>query len=122
VPAEQQDYHQQHSAESSLVLLHKSEPDASSSSYGCEDLQIFQLAFVPGPVIKEGEENSPSYFIPLFAQVTSPLSCPMNTEAGNSSMPKLETDHLNLDTLMLAQMASTQVERAVFLLAEEEGV
>jgi len=81
VPAEQQAYHQQQSAESSPVLLHKSVPEASSSSYGCEDLQIFQPAFIPGPVIKEGEENSPSYFVPLSAQVTSPLSCPMNTEA-----------------------------------------
>ena len=36
-------------------------------------------------------------------------------------MPKADTNHLSLDILMPAQVASTQLERAACLMIEEEG-
>ena len=96
-------------------------PEASSSSHDYAELPIFQPAFVPSPVIKEGEESSPSSFVPLSAQVTNPHSFPLGTEAGHNSMPKADTDHLSLDILMPTQVASTQLERVACLMTEEEN-
>ena len=71
-------------------------------------------------MIKKGEESSPSSFVPLSAQVKIPQSCHLNTEAEHNSKPKADTDHLSLDILMPAQMASTQTERAAYQITEEE--
>lgn len=89
-------------------------PKANSSSHGYVDLPIFQLAFVPSPVINKREQNSPSSFVPLFAQMKFPQSCHLNTEAEQNLMLKAETDHLSLDILKPTQVAFTQIENAAY--------
>lgn len=97
------------------------EPEASPYSNDYADLQISQPGVIPRPVIKKGEESSPSSFVPLSAQVTIPQSCPLNSEVGHNSKPKVNIDHLSLDILMPAQMASTQIEKAACEVTKEEG-
>lgn len=75
---------------------------------------------IPSPVIKKGEESSPSAYVSLSAQETIPHSCLLDTEVGHSSIPKADTDNLGLDVLMPTQVASTQIERAVCQITEEE--
>jgi len=77
---------------------------------------------VPNPVIKKGEESSPSSFVPLSAQVTIPQSCPLNTEVRNSFILKAETDHLSFDLLEPAQMASIQIEKTAYQMTKEKDV
>ena len=89
-------------------------PKSSSSSHGYANLQISQPVIIPSTMINKGEESSPSFFVPLSAPKTIPLSCPLNTEAEQNSMLKAKTDHLSLDILKLAQMASTQIEEAPY--------
>ena len=72
-------------------------------------------------MINKGEESSPSSFVSLSAQVKIPQSCPLNAEAGNISMLKAETDHLSLDILIPAQLASIELERVAYQMTEEEG-
>ena len=87
VDVEQQvDQHEQVVADP--FILEESELEACPSSHDYADLQIRQHAIIPGPVINKGEESSPSSFVPLSAQMKLPHSCPLNTEARNSSMLK----------------------------------
>jgi len=72
-------------------------------------------------MIKKGEEHSPSSYVSLSAQKKIPHNCPPGTKAGHSSIPKADTDHLSLDVLKPAQVASTQLEGAVYQITEEEG-
>lgn len=120
VPAKQQACQQKQLVEGPTILK-ESEPKANTSSNGYADLQIIRPAFVPSPVIKKGEESSPSSFVPLSTQVTIPHSCPLGTEVGHNSMPKAETDHPSLDILKPAQVAWTQIEKAACQVTEEEG-
>jgi len=53
-------------------------------------------------VINKGEESSPSSFVSLYAQMTSPYGCPLSPEAVYNLMSKAEIDHLSLNILMLA--------------------
>jgi len=117
VHAEQQAYQQTQSAAGPTILK---EPEASPSSHDHADLQIDQPAVIPSPVIKRGEVNCPSSYASLSVQVTIPHNCPLGIEIGHSSMPKADTDHLSLDILKPAQLASTQLERAVCQMIEEE--
>ena len=120
VAAEQQAYQQEQLA-ASPSNLQESVPEASSSLHGYADLQIDQPAIIPSTVIKKGEGSYPSPFVPLPAQKTIPQSCPLNTEAEKNSMLKAKTDHLSLDIMKPAQMASTQTEEAAYQLTEEEN-
>jgi len=58
-------------------------------------------------MIEKGEESSPSSYTSLTVPVTIPHSCLLGTKAGHDSNPKADTDHLSLDILMAAQVAST---------------
>lgn len=120
VPTEKQADQQKQSA-ASPTILEESMPEASSASHDYENLQTDQPVIIPSPVIKKGEESSPSSFVPLSAQVTIPHSCPLGTEAGHNSMPKADINHLSLDIMMPTHVASTQLERAAFQMTEEEG-
>ena len=71
-------------------------------------------------MIKKGEEISPSSYASFTVPVTIPHIFPLGIEAGHNSMPKDNTDHLSLDISMLAQVASTQLERAACQMTEEE--
>ena len=73
-------------------------------------------------MIKKGEESSPSSFVSVSAQKRIPHSCPLNTEAEQNPMLKVETHHLSLGILMFAQMAPTQIEKAAYQMTEEEDV
>jgi len=70
--------------------------------------------------MNKGEEDSPSSYVSLSVQVKIPESCPLNTEVKQNSMIKAETDHLNIDILKPAQMASTQTKKAAYQMTEEE--
>ena len=96
----------------SSYILQEFEPKVSTSPNGYADLPILQPALVPSPVIKKGEESSPSSFVPLSAQVTIPPSFPLNTEAGHNSKSEADTDQISLDILMPAQLAPTQIKVA----------
>jgi len=71
-------------------------------------------------VIKKGEESSPSSFSSLSTQMTIPQSCPLNTEAEQNSILKVETDHLSLDIIKPVQVASTQSGKVAYQMIEEE--
>jgi len=120
VVAAEQKADQQQQSTAGPFILEESVLEACPYSHGYADLPIFQPAFVPSPVIKKGEESSPSSFVSLSAQKKIPHSCPLNTEAEQTLMLKAKTDHLSLDILMSAQMVSTQIERAAYQITEEE--
>lgn len=119
VPTEQQADQQQQSAQGTFILP-KFKPKASTSPNGYADLPILQPALVPSPIIKKGEESSPSSFVPLSAQVTIPPSCPLNTEAGHNSKSEADTDQTNLDILMPPQLAPMQLKVAAYQKTKRE--
>jgi len=118
VVAAEQQVDQQLQPAADPFTLKEFESDASSSSHGYADLPIFQPTFVPNPVIKKGEESSPSSFVSLSAQKRIPHGCHLNTEAEQNLMLQAETDHLSLDNLKTAQLASTKNEKAACLMTE----
>lgn len=119
VPAEQQAY-QQKQPTAGLTILKESEPESSPASNDYPDLQIDPPAIIPSPMIKKGEIDSPSSHASSPVQKTSPHDCPLGTRAGQYLMPKADMDNLSLDIPKPSQLASTQLERAVFQITEEE--
>ena len=120
VLVEQQAYQQKQQA-AGPTILEESKTKASQASIDYANMQIEQPAIIPSPVIKKGEESSPSSYVSLSTQETFLHNCPLNTGASHNSMPKVDMDNLSLGILKPAQLASTQLERSVCQITEEEG-
>jgi len=102
-------------------ILEEPEPKANQASDDYANLQVDQLAIILSPIIKKGEISSPSSDVPLSIQGTIPHNCPLGNGAIQNSMPKADMDDLSLDIPKPDQLASTQLEREVFQIIEEEG-
>ena len=119
VPVEQQ-AHQQMQSAAGPIILEDLKPKASPYSHDYGDLQIYQPIVIPSLVIKKCEVSSPSSYASSSVQKTSPHDFPLGTGVGQNSMPKADMDNLSLDIPKPAQLASTQLERAVYQITEEE--